>query len=210
MNKIFKRVTAVVISLMTVFTMFPAVSITASAATYCGPDEIGGKVLIESSDTSLKLVLPGSIGTLEAYKFKFNGETGYCIDPQSFAQTTSGQTVEFTNFYGETGKELIKLDPNTSDQKEKALISGLMVFYGGYGDYFSNFSNGGKTAKSIMDGYLANSFYASYFSSMSKTDAYYFLSHYALSQLYHEMINDNSTAWKAWWTCQYLYSRKNH
>lgn len=186
------------ISLMTVFTMFPAVSITASAATYCGPDEIGGKVLIESSDTSLKLFLPGSIGTLEAYKFKFNGETGYCIDPQSFAQTTSGQTVEFTNFYGETGKELIKLDPNTSDQKEKALISGLMVFYGGYGDYFSTFSNGGKTAKSIMDGYLANSFYASYFSSMSKTDAYYFLSHYALSQLYHEMINDNSTAWKAW------------
>ena len=47
--KIFKKLTAVIISLVTVFAMFPAVNITASAYSYTGLDEIGGKVLIESS-----------------------------------------------------------------------------------------------------------------------------------------------------------------
>ena len=185
MNKFFKRVTAVVISLMTVFTMFPAVSITASAATYCGLEEIDGKVLIKSSDTPLILIDNGSAGKLDAYKFEFNGETGYCIDPQLPAQKTSGETLEFTQFSGDTGKEVLKLDPNTSNQKEKALIVGLSVLYGGYGNYFSTFSNGGKTAKSIMDGYISG-IYSSFFNKMNKKDdKYYFLSHYALSQLYH-------------------------
>lgn len=66
---------------------------------------------------------------MDAYKFKFNGEIGYCIDPQSFAQTTGGQTVEFTDFYGDTGKEVIKLDPNSSNTSEKALIVGEELLY---------------------------------------------------------------------------------
>lgn len=98
MNKIFKRITASVISLMTILTMFPISGITASAASYgipCGVDEIGGKVLIESSEKPIVLVNNGSDGRLDAYKFKFNGEIGYCIDPQSYAQTTKGETIEF-------------------------------------------------------------------------------------------------------------------
>ena len=150
--KILKKLTAVIISLVTVFAMFPIANITASAYSYTGLSEIGGKVLIESSEKPIVLVNNGSDGRLDAYKFKFNGEIGYCIDPQSYAQTTGGQTVEFTDFYGDTGKEVIKLDPNSTDEKEKALIVGLSVLYDGYGDYFSTFENGGKSAKSIMDG----------------------------------------------------------
>ena len=107
--KIFKKLTAVIISLVTVFAMFPAVNITASAYSYTGLDEIGGKVLIESSKKPIVLVNNGSGGRLDAYKFKFNGEIGYCIDPQSYAQTTGGQTVEFTDFYGDTGLSLIHI-----------------------------------------------------------------------------------------------------
>ena len=127
--KIFKKLTAVIISLVTVFAMFPAVNITASAYSYTGLDEIGGKVLIESSKKPIVLVNNGSGGRLDAYKFKFNGEIGYCIDPQSYAQTTGGQTVEFTDFYGDTGKEVIKLDPNSSNASEKALIVGEELLY---------------------------------------------------------------------------------
>lgn len=194
--KILKKLTAVIISLVTVFAMFPAVNITASAYSYTGLDEIGGKVLIESSKTPLVLIDNGSDGCLDSYKFKFNGEIGYCIDPQLPAQRTDGQTLEFKEFFGDTGEEVLKLDPNSSNQKEKALIAGLSVFYGGYGDYFSRFFNGGKTAKSIMDGYINGRYYG-YFNKMSKDeDKYYYLSHYALSQLYHEFKDDSG--WKTW------------
>lgn len=118
MNKFLKRITAVVISLMSVLTMFPAVSITASAYSYTGLEEIGGKVLIQSSEEPLVLVDNGSNGKIDAYKFYINGEIGYCIDPQLPAQKTNGKTLEFTVFTGETGKEVIKLDPNSSDEKQ--------------------------------------------------------------------------------------------
>lgn len=127
--KILKKLTAVIISLVTVFAMFPIANITASAYSYTGLSEIGGKVLIESSEKPIVLVNNGSDGRLDAYKFKFNGEIGYCIDPQSYAQTTGGQTVEFTDFYGDTGKEVIKLDPNSSNASEKALIVGEELLY---------------------------------------------------------------------------------
>lgn len=192
-----KKLTSLAIALTTVFAMLPIANISASAYSYTGLDEIGGKVLIQSSENALVLIDNGSAGKLDAYKFLINGEVGYCIDPQLPAQKTSGKTVEFSQSSGETGKEVIKLDPYTTNQKEKALIAGLSVFYGGYGDYFSTFSNGGKTAKSIMDSYI-NGVYSSDFKHLSNADdKYYYLSHYAESQLYHELVGD-STNWKTW------------
>lgn len=192
-----KKLASLAIALTTVFAMLPIANISASAYSYTGLDEIGGKVLIQSSENALVLIDNGSAGKLDAYKFLINGEVGYCIDPQLPAQKTSGKTMEFSQFSGETGKEVIKLDPYTTNQKEKALIAGLSVFYGGYGDYFSTFSNGGKTAKSIMDSYI-NGVYSSDFKHLSNADdKYYYLSHYAESQLYHELVGD-STNWKTW------------
>ena len=192
-----KKLASLAIALTTVFAMLPIANISASAYSYTGLDEIGGKVLIQSSKNALVLIDNGSAGKLDAYKFLINGEVGYCIDPQLPAQKTSGKTMEFSQFSGETGKEVIKLDPYTTNQKEKALIAGLSVFYGGYGDYFSTFSNGGKTAKSIMDSYI-NGVYSSDFKHLSNADdKYYYLSHYAESQLYHELVGD-STNWKTW------------
>ena len=192
-----KKLASLAIALTTVFAMLPTANISASAYSYTGLDEIGGKVLIQSSENALVLIDNGSAGKLDAYKFLINGEVGYCIDPQLLAQKTSGKTMEFSQFSGETGKEVIKLDPYTTNQKEKALIAGLSVFYGGYGDYFSTFSNGGKTAKSIMDSYI-NGVYSSDFKHLSNADdKYYYLSHYAESQLYHELVGD-STNWKTW------------
>jgi hypothetical protein len=192
-----KKLASLAIALTTVFAMLPIANISASAYSYTGLDEIGGKVLIQSSKNALVLIDNGSAGKLDAYKFLINGEVGYCIDPQLPAQKTSGKTIEFSQFSGETGKEVIKLDPYTTNQKEKALIAGLSVFYGGYGDYFSTFSNGVKTAKSIMDSYI-NGVYSSDFKHLSNADdKYYYLSHYAESQLYHELVGD-STNWKTW------------
>lgn len=202
--KIFKKLTAVIISLVTVFAMFPAVNITASAYSYTGLDEIGGKVLIESSKKPIVLVNNGSGGRLDAYKFKFNGEIGYCIDPQSYAQTTGGQTVEFTDFYGDTGKEVIKLDPNSSNASEKALIVGEELLYAKHFFDSKEIVVENKTMKQyIYDKFIgpkADYKYSSFFSAakISNDDAYYILSHFALSQLYHTMLNDKSTAWKTW------------
>lgn len=202
--KILKKLTAVIISFVTVFAMFPAVNITASAYSYTGLEEIGGKVLIESSDKPIVLVNNGSDGRLDAYKFKFNGEIGYCIDPQSFAQTTGGQTVEFTDFYGDTGKEVIKLDPNSSNASEKALIVGEELLYAKHFFDSKEIVVENKTMKQYMyDKFIgpkADYKYSSFFSAakISNDDAYYILSHFALSQLYHTMLNDKSTAWKTW------------
>lgn len=202
--KIFKKLTAVIISLVTVFAMFPAVNITASAYSYTGLDEIGGKVLIESSKKPIVLVNNGSDGRLDAYKFKFNGEIGYCIDPQSYAQTTGGQTVEFTDFYGDTGKEVIKLDPNSSNASEKALIVGEELLYAKHFFDSKEIVVENKTMKQYMyDKFIgpkADYKYSSFFSAakISNDDAYYILSHFALSQLYHTMLNDKSAAWKTW------------
>lgn len=192
-----KKLTSLAVALTTIFAMLPVANISASAYSYTGLSEIGGKVLIQSSENSLVLIDNGSAGKLDAYKFLINGEVGYCIDPQLPAQRTGGKTMEFTQFSGDTGKEVIKLDPNSTDEKEKALIVGLSVLYGGYGDYFSTFENGGKSAKSIMDGFI-DGVYSSLFSKMNtREDKYYFLSHYTLSQLYHELVNDG-TSWKTW------------
>ena len=192
-----KKLTSLAVALTTIFAMLPVANISASAYSYTGLSEIGGKVLIQSSEKPLVLIDNGSAGKLDAYKFLINGEVGYCIDPQLPAQKTDGKTMEFTQFSGETGKEVIKLDPNSIDEKEKALIVGLSVLYGGYGDYFSTFENGGKSAKSIMDGFI-DGVYSSLFSKMNtREDKYYFLSHYTLSQLYHELVNDG-TSWKTW------------
>lgn len=192
-----KKLTSLAVALTTIFAMLPIANISASAYSYTGLSEIGGKVLIQSSEKPLVLIDNGSAGKLDAYKFLINGEVGYCIDPQLPAQKTGGKTMEFTQFSGETGKEVIKLDPNSTDEKEKALIVGLSVLYGGYGDYFSTFENGGKSAKSIMDGFI-DGVYSSLFSKMNtREDKYYFLSHYTLSQLYHELVNDG-TSWKTW------------
>ena len=207
MNKIFKRITASVISLMTILTMFPISGITASAASYgiaCGVDEIGGKVLIESSEKPIVLVNNGSGGRLDAYKFKFNGEIGYCIDPQSYAQTTKGETIEFTEFYGETGKEIIKLNPSSSNAAEKALIAGEELLYAKHFFDSKEIIVEGKTMKQYMyDKFIgpkAAYKYSSFFSAakISDDDALYILSHFALSQLYHTMIEDKSTSWKTW------------
>ena len=192
-----KKLTSLAVALTTIFAILPVANISASAYSYTGLSEIGGKVLIQSSKNPLVLIDNGSAGKLDAYKFLINGEVGYCIDPQLPAQKTGGKTMEFTQFSGETGKEVIKLDPNSTDEKEKALIVGLSVLYGGYGDYFSTFENGGKSAKSIMDGFI-DGVYSSLFSKMNtREDKYYFLSHYTLSQLYHELVNDG-TSWKTW------------
>lgn len=192
-----KKLTSLAVALTTIFAMLPVANISASAYSYTGLSEIGGKVLIQSSEKPLVLIDNGSAGKLDAYKFLINGEVGYCIDPQLPAQKTGGKTMEFTQFSGDTGKEVIKLDPNSTDEKEKALIVGLSVLYGGYGDYFSTFENGGKSAKSIMDGFI-DGVYSSLFNKMStREDKYYFLSHYTLSQLYHELVNDG-TSWKTW------------
>lgn len=207
MNKIFKRITASFISLMTILTMFPISGITASAASYgiaCGVDEIGGKVLIESSEKPIVLVNNGSGGRLDAYKFKFNGEIGYCIDPQSYAQTTKGETIEFTEFYGETGKEIIKLNPSSSNAAEKALIAGEELLYAKHFFDSKEIVVEGKTMKQYMyDKFIgpkAAYKYSSFFSAakISDDDALYILSHFALSQLYHTMIEDKSTSWKTW------------
>lgn len=207
MKKIFKRITASVISLMTILTMFPISGITASAASYgiaCGVDEIGGKVLIESSEKPIVLVNNGSGGRLDAYKFKFNGEIGYCIDPQSYAQTTKGETIEFTEFYGETGKEIIKLNPSSSNAAEKALIAGEEFLYAKHFFDSQEIVVEGKTMKQYMyDKFIgpkAAYKYSSFFSAakISDDDALYILSHFALSQLYHTMIEDKSTSWKTW------------
>ena len=207
MNKIFKRITASVISLMTILTMFPISGITASAASYgipCGVDEIGGKVLIESSEKPIVLVNNGSGGRLDAYKFKFNGEIGYCIDPQSYAQTTKGETIEFTEFYGETGKEIIKLNPSSSNAAEKALIAGEELLYAKHFFDSKEIVVEGKTMKQYMyDKFIgpkAAYKYSSFFSAakISDDDALYILSHFALSQLHHTMIEDKSTSWKTW------------
>ena len=192
-----KKLTSLAVALTTIFAMLPVANISASAYSYTGLSEIGGKVLIQSSENPLVLIDNGSAGKLDAYKFLINGEVGYCIDPQLPAQKTGGKTMEFTQFSGDTGKEVIKLDPDSTDEKEKALIVGLSVLYGGYGDYFSTFENGGKSAKSIMDGFI-DGVYSSLFSKMNtREDKYYFLSHYTLSQLYHELVNDG-TSWKTW------------
>ena len=192
-----KKLTSLAVALTTIFAILPVANISASAYSYTGLSEIGGKVLIQSSKNPLVLIDNGSAGKLDAYKFLINGEVGYCIDSQLPAQKTGGKTMEFTQFSGDTGKEVIKLDPNSTDKKEKALIVGLSVLYGGYGDYFSTFENGGKSAKSIMDGFI-DGVYSSLFSKMNtREDKYYFLSHYTLSQLYHELVNDG-TSWKTW------------
>ena len=184
--------------------MLPIASVSAGAYSYTGLDEIGGKVLIESSEKPIVLVNNGSDGRLDAYKFKFNGEIGYCIDPQSFAQTTDGQTVEFTDFYGDTGKEVIKLDPNSSNASEKALIVGEELLYAKHFFDSKEIVVENKTMKQYMyDKFIgpkAAYKYSSFFSAakISNDDAYYILSHFALSQLYHTMLNDKSTAWKTW------------
>ena len=204
-----KKLTSLAVALTTIFAMLPVANISASAYSYTGLSEIGGKVLIQSSEKPLVLIDNGSAGKLDAYKFLINGEVGYCIDPQLPAQKTGGKTMEFTQFSGETGKEVIKLDPNSTDEKEKALIVGLSVLYGGYGDYFSTFENGGKSAKSIMDGFI-DGVYSSLFSKMNtREDKYYFLSHYTLSQLYHELINDG-TSWKTWSNYKDVNTMINH
>lgn len=199
-----KKLTSLAIALTTVFAMLPIANITASAYSYTGLDEIGGKVLIESSKKPIVLVNNGSGGRLDAYKFKFNGEIGYCIDPQSYAQTTGGQTVEFTDFYGDTGKEVIKLDPNSSNASEKALIVGEELLYAKHFFDSKEIVVENKTMKQYMyDKFIgpkADYKYSSFFSAakISNDDAYYILSHFALSQLYHTMLNDKSTAWKTW------------
>ena len=199
-----KKLTSLAVALTTIFAMLPIASVSAGAYSYTGLDEIGGKVLIESSEKPIVLVNNGSDGRLDAYKFKFNGEIGYCIDPQSFAQTTNGQTVEFTDFYGDTGKEVIKLDPNSSNASEKALIVGEELLYAKHFFDSKEIVVENKTMKQYMyDKFIgpkAAYKYSSFFSAakISNDDAYYILSHFALSQLYHTMLNDKSTAWKTW------------
>ena len=199
-----KKLTSLAVALTTIFAMLPIASVSAGAYSYTGLDEIGGKVLIESSEKPIVLVNNGSDGRLDAYKFKFNGEIGYCIDPQSFAQTTGGQTVEFTDFYGDTGKEVIKLDPNSSNASEKALIVGEELLYAKHFFDSKEIVVENKTMKQYMyDKFIgpkADYKYSSFFSAakISNDDAYYILSHFALSQLYHTMLNDKSTAWKTW------------
>lgn len=199
-----KKLTSLAVALTTIFAMLPIASVSAGAYSYTGLDEIGGKVLIESSEKPIVLVNNGSDGRLDAYKFKFNGEIGYCIDPQSFAQTTGGQTVEFTDFYGDTGKEVIKLDPNSSNTSEKALIVGEELLYAKHFFDSKEIVVENKTMKQYMyDKFIgpkAAYKYSSFFSAakISNDDAYYILSHFALSQLYHTMLNDKSTAWKTW------------
>lgn len=200
--KILKKFTAVIISLVTVFAMFPIANITASAYSYTGLSEIGNKILLESSAKPIPWT-----DSLVAYEFKINGEIGYCIDPNTPAQKTEGKTVEFTDFFGETGKEVIKLDPNSNNENEKALIAALNTFYGvAYGDYFSNFEVNGKSAKSILDKYINNSLYEPLFAKIDKEfgskaneKKYYILSHYTLSQLEHQMLGDPTSEWKAWY-----------
>ena len=200
--KILKKLTAVIISLVTVFAMFPIANITASAYSYTGLSEIGNKILLESSAKPIPWT-----DSLVAYEFKINGEIGYCIDPNTPAQKTEGKTVEFTDFFGETGKEVIKLDPNSNNENEKALIAALNTFYGvAYGDYFSSFEVNGKSAKSILDKYINNSLYEPLFAKIDKEfgskaneKKYYILSHYALSQLEHQMLGDPTSEWKAWY-----------
>lgn len=200
--KILKKFTAVIISLVTVFAMFPIANITASAYSYTGLSEIGNKILLESSAKPIPWT-----DSLVAYEFKINGEIGYCIDPNTPAQKTAGKTVEFTDFFGETGKEVIKLDINTTNEKEEALIAALNTFYGvAYDDYFSNFEVNGKSAKSILDKYINNSLYEPLFAKIDKEfgskaneKKYYILSHYTLSQLEHQMLGDPTSEWKAWY-----------
>lgn len=199
-----KKLTSLAVALTTIFAMLPVANISASAYSYTGLSEIGGKVLIESSEKPIVLVNNGSDGRLDAYKFKFNGEIGYCIDPQSYAQTTKGETIEFTEFYGETGKEVIKLDSNSSNAAEKALIAGEELLYAKHFFDSKEIVIEGKTMRQYMyDKFIgpkAAYKYSSFFSAakISDDDAYYILSHFALSQLYHTMLNDKSTAWKTW------------
>ena len=173
-----KKLTSLAVALTTIFAMLPVANISASAYSYTGLEEIGGKVLIESSDKPIVLVNNGSDGRLDAYKFKFNGEIGYCIDPQSYAQTTGGQTVEFTDFYGDTGKEVIKLDPNSSNASEKALIVGEELLYAKHFFDSKEIVVENKTMKQYMyDKFIgpkADYKYSSFFSAakISNDDAY--------------------------------------
>jgi len=197
-----KKLTSLAVALTTIFAMLPVANISASAYSYTGLSEIGNKILLESSAKPIPWT-----DSLVAYEFKINGEIGYCIDPNTPAQKTEGKTVEFTDFFGETGKEVIKLDPNSNNENEKALIAALNTFYGvAYGDYFSNFEVNGKSAKSILDKYINNSLYEPLFAKIDKEfgskaneKKYYILSHYALSQLEHQMLGDPTSEWKAWY-----------
>lgn len=197
-----KKLTSLAVALTTIFAMLPVANISASAYSYTGLSEIGNKILLESSAKPIPWT-----DSLVAYEFKINGEIGYCIDPNTPAQKTEGKTVEFTDFFGETGKEVIKLDPNSNNENEKALIAALNTFYGvAYGDYFSNFEVNGKSAKSILDKYINNSLYEPLFAKIDKEfgskaneKKYYILSHYTLSQLEHQMLGDPTSEWKAWY-----------
>lgn len=197
-----KKLTSLAVALTTIFAMLPVANISASAYSYTGLSEIGNKILLESSAKPIPWT-----DSLVAYEFKINGEIGYCIDPNTPAQKTEGKTVEFTDFFGETGKEVIKLDPNSNNENEKALIAALNTFYGvAYGDYFSSFEVNGKSAKSILDKYINNSVYEPLFAKIDKEfgskaneKKYYILSHYALSQLEHQMLGDPTSEWKAWY-----------
>lgn len=197
-----KKLTSLAVALTTIFAMLPVANISASAYSYTGLSEIGNKILLESSAKPIPWT-----DSLVAYEFKINGEIGYCIDPNTPAQKTAGKTVEFTDFFGETGKEVIKLDPNSNNENEKALIAALNTFYGvAYGDYFSSFEVNGKSAKSILDKYINNSLYEPLFAKIDKEfgskaneKKYYILSHYALSQLEHQMLGDPTSEWKAWY-----------
>lgn len=197
-----KKLTSLAVALTTIFAMLPVANISASAYSYTGLSEIGNKILLESSAKPIPWT-----DSLVAYEFKINGEIGYCIDPNTPAQKTEGKTVEFTDFFGETGKEVIKLDPNSNNENEKALIAALNTFYGvAYGDYFSSFEVNGKSAKSILDKYINNSLYEPLFAKIDKEfgnkaneKKYYILSHYALSQLEHQMLGDPTSEWKAWY-----------
>ena len=197
-----KKLTSLAVAFATAFAMLPIASVSAGAYTYTGLDEIGGRILLESTAEPIPWT-----DSLVAYEFKINGEIGYCIDPNTPAQKTEGKTVEFTDFFGASGKEVLKLDINTTNEKEKALIAALNTLYGvAYGNYFYNFKVGDKSAKSIMDKYINDSVYEPLFEKIDKkygnnalSKKYYILSHYAISQLYHQMLGDPTSEWKAWY-----------
>lgn len=65
-----KKLTSLAVALTTIFAMLPAINITASAYSYTGLDEIGGKVLIESSDKPIVLVNNGSDGQSGQYTYR--------------------------------------------------------------------------------------------------------------------------------------------
>ena len=67
-----KKLTSLAVALTTIFAMLPVANISASAYSYTGLSEIGGKVLIQSSENPLVLIDNGSAGKLDAYKFLIN------------------------------------------------------------------------------------------------------------------------------------------